>query len=109
MDKGSSQCKRYHIFIAYENDEYLIILLSQIIHSYSANDETDFTIDPTYSFIEESVEIDDELFTDFLRIPGRRRFNKNTKYPDGNTRYRCVVDGCLKVCPNRGSLKVWLI
>ncbi|KII64143.1 Zinc finger protein Eos [Thelohanellus kitauei] len=75
------------------------------VYAYCTEDETHFKVDLTCSFIEESCEFDDRLFTDTISTATTPTTEPTRGRPLINPRFLCVHWRCRYECKRKNSLK----
>ncbi|KII65857.1 hypothetical protein RF11_00617 [Thelohanellus kitauei] len=104
-DSGRNH-RNHHIYIGYENNEYRIILFRLTTSRHFKNKDNNFMVDPSYTFIQESVEFDPKLFNDYAFVTYSGVITPIRTDALSVKRYRCLLGGCNPILRDKNKLKV---
>ncbi|KII71465.1 hypothetical protein RF11_03690 [Thelohanellus kitauei] len=82
--------KKYRLYLEYDNDIFM-------------DNAIDVTPNELYTFIEETVEYDDVLFS--TRIYANREDSEKNKRPPKTTHFQCMDDRCKQLFQCKASIK----
>ncbi|KII60408.1 hypothetical protein RF11_11879 [Thelohanellus kitauei] len=96
--------KSHRVYSVLENNMYHIVIFRTRVTCESKKNATNITYDDSFTYIKESVEFEEKLFSKRIQI--RQRLPTKLGRSLGKKHYLCVVDECGNIFARKNQIKV---